>query len=165
MYFRWWRACAMTLALSLIPVAATFAHGEGSGPAKSRGQLVYVSAYSHVYILNDKRKLYLSVTLSFRNTDPDYPVTVRSIRYYDSGGQLVREFIDEPVTVPPLATVERVVGRSDKSGGSGANFLLDWSAEQPVSPPIIESVMVSAGAGSSALGFARSGHVIQEHQD
>jgi hypothetical protein len=32
------------------------------------------------------------------------------------------------------------VPRSDSSGGSGANFIIDWTAEKPINPPIVEAL-------------------------
>jgi len=154
-----------TTALIALVAGAAVADSGRLGVPTSSGQLVYVSAYSNVYTLDAKRKLNLSVTLSIRNTDLSDALTVQSVRYYNSGGALVREYVESAMTVPPLATLEYVVDRRDDSGGSGANFLVDWSAEKPVSTPIIETLMVSAGAGANALAFARSGQIIQERTE
>ena len=48
------------------------ARGEETFPL-SRGQAVYVPAYSHIYIGDREHPFYLTVTLSIRNTDPQPP--------------------------------------------------------------------------------------------
>jgi uncharacterized lipoprotein YbaY len=42
--------------------------------------------------------------------------------------------------IPPLGTYELYVPRSDSSGGSGANFIIDWNAETRINPPIVEAL-------------------------
>ena len=45
-----------------------------------------------------------------------------------------------PQTIPPYGTHELYVARSDSSGGSGANFVIEWSAERPINPPLVEAL-------------------------
>jgi hypothetical protein len=54
-----------------------------------------------------------------------------------------------------------VVHESDKSGGSGASFLVEWESEKPVSPPIIETVMIGAQT-QQGISFTSRGQVIKE---
>jgi len=61
-------------------------------------------------------------------------------RYYDTQGGLVREFVPTIQTIPPLGTIELFVPRADMAGGSGANFLIAWSAESPASPLLVEAL-------------------------
>ena len=44
----------------------------------------------------------------------------------------------------------------DKSGGLGANFLVEWVAEQPVYGPVVEAVMIGT-AGTQAISFVSTG--------
>lgn len=77
--------------------------------------------------------------LSIRNTDPRLELTVRSIRYYDTAGKLLRAY-PAGVTLAPLGTMEAFVEHQDQSGGSGANFLVVWQSDRLVNAPIIETV-------------------------
>lgn len=115
------------------------------------GQTVYVPAYSHIYHGNKETPLLLSVTLSIRNVDLNGSLTIRSINYYETEGALVRKFIDEPVVLGPLGSVRFVVPQRDNSGGSGANFIVEWQAEKPINPPILETVMIGT---QSQLGIS-----------
>lgn len=130
--------------------ARPIARGRSISPVLSR--TVYVPIYSHIY-LNDPREVYpLSATLSVRNTDPEQPLILSSIRYFNTEGVLVREYLEQSLRLDPLATIEVVVRERDLSGGSGANFLVDWSAERPLSNPIIQSVMIGS-AGNQGISF------------
>ena len=40
------------------------------------------------------------------NTNPGASITLKSARYYDSAGKLLREFIEQPRTLAPLASTE-----------------------------------------------------------
>lgn len=55
--------------------------------------------------------------------------------------------LQEPRTLGPLGTMEIIIEERDVSGGSGANFVVEWRAEAPVNPPIMETVMISTAHG------------------
>jgi len=122
------------------------------------GQLVYVPVYSHVYYSGGKPYL-LEATLSIRNTDPKRRITVNSVEYYDSQGTRLRQFLDAPLMLEPLATTEFLIPALDTKGGSGANFLVEWVAETSVATPLIECLMAGM-SGTHGLSFARTGQAI-----
>lgn len=127
------------------------------------GQTVYVPIYSHIYRYNSQnRVLSLSATLSIRNTDSLNSIVITSVRYYDTDGQLLRQDIDHPVALKPLASTSLFVPTSDTRGGVGANFIVDWVAEKLVSEPVIEAVMISTSS-SQGISFISPGKVIQQH--
>jgi hypothetical protein len=122
------------------------------------GQTIYVPVYSHVYHLGGRR-FQLETTLSVRNTDPIHPITVTSVRYYDTAGSLVKHYLKGPLRIAPLATAEFLVEQKNTSGGSGANFIVEWVAENEVNEPIVEAVMAGS-VGSQGMSFARPGRPI-----
>lgn len=124
------------------------------------GQVVYVPAYSHVYH-GDGDPYLLTVTLSVRNTSTTNEIVVKSVRYYDTKGREVKSFLEKPVRLPALGTTEVVINRDDSSGGSGANFLVQWYADTPVTEPIIEAVMIDTKL-QQGISFVRRGSVISE---
>ena len=73
----------------------------------------------------------LEVTLSLRNSDPERSINVNSVKYYDT------------------------------KGGSGANFIVAWKADQPVYEPIIEAVMIGHDKGHS-ISFKSIGRPLSE---
>ena len=117
-------------------------------------------AYSHVYHgAGDPYQL--AITLSVRNTSFEHEIVVSSLRYFDTKGREVKSFLAKPVRLPALGTTEVLVGRDDTSGGSGANFVVEWRSKVPVSEPIVEAVMV-ATSSQQALAFVRRGTVIKQ---
>ena len=114
------------------------------------GQTIYVPAYSDIYYAADKT-LDLAITLSVHNTDLTRPIVLTSIRYYNTQGQLVKEYISQPKPLAPLEAADFFVDPYDESGGVGANFIVEWVAEQPVYEPVVEAVMIGT---VSSLGFS-----------
>jgi uncharacterized protein DUF3124 len=111
----------------------------------SKGQLVYLPVYSHIYhgktgANGIPERFLLSALVSVRNTDPKRPIRVTSARYYNTEGKMLREFVPAPKVVPGFGTLELFVERHDESGGSGANFAIAWEADSPVNTPVIEAV-------------------------
>jgi hypothetical protein len=48
------------------------------------------------------------------------------------------------------------VAREDRRGGTGANFVVDWAADGPISEPVIETVMIGT-QGNATYSFVSSG--------
>src|SRR5512139_3072136 len=83
----------------------------------SKGQTVYVPAYSHVLIGDHPLEFNLATTLSVRNTDTKQEITVRKVSYFDSNGKLIRAMLTEPVRLKPLASTSFFIKETDTSGG------------------------------------------------
>lgn len=129
--------------------------------SRSLGQTVYVPAYSHIYYgIKESRELFLTVTLSIRNTDPRHPLILRSVQYFNTQGAKLREYVNSPVMIPPMGTAEYIIKQFDKEGGSGANFLLRWDSTTSVTDPITEAIMI--GSDSQGVSFLTRGQVIEE---
>ncbi len=123
------------------------------------GQTIYVPIYSEIHHFKN-RTFPLSATLSVRNTDPQNPIIITSVKYYNSDGKLVREHLENPLRMAPLATTDFIVDQNDRTGGSGANFLVEWIAETKVYEPIVEAVMVST-TSQQGISFLSKGRVIE----
>jgi hypothetical protein len=122
-----------------------------------------VPVYSHVYY-DGGRPYLLEATLSIRNTDVRHPVYVRSVRYYDTKGRLVKSHVDRPIRLDPIETIEFLVEVQDTRGGSGANFIVEWFATDQIDEPMVEAVMVGT-AGTQGICFSRSGRVLSSVPD
>lgn len=151
-------AAAFLAALLMAPAALA---GE---PVTSKGQTVYVPVYSHIWHgnLDSKGKpqmLLLSSMLSIRNTDPDHGLEVKSVRYYDTAGKLLREFLAQPARLGPMASTDVFVEHKDDTGGTGANFVVVWNSDKPISEPIVETVNAYF-FGPHSLAFTSPGKVI-----
>ncbi len=141
-------------------ILAVLAPGLGAGPAMaqelSQGQTIYAPCYSHIYHGIKTRPLDLTITLSVRNTDPKHAVTVLSVDYHDTAGKLIRRYLEKTVRLEPLMTVEYIVDQTDTTGGSGANFMVRWSAEVPVNPLFVEAVMIGTSS-QQGISFTSQG--------
>jgi hypothetical protein len=141
---------------SLPPVPTPTALYPGSGTASSYSspsgvalyswQSLYLPIHSHLYHgeINARTgkpaETLVSAHVSIRNTDPRASLQVTSARYYNTEGKLLREFLSRPQSVAPLGTYELFVPRTDTSGGSGANFIIEWVAERPINAPLVEAL-------------------------
>lgn len=128
--------------------------------SKVVGQTIYVPIYSYIYYENSEKSLDLAATLSIRNTDLTQAIILTSARYYDTAGNLLKEYLEKPVKLQRLASLNLVVNRTDRSGGAGANFIVEWVSDKKVSEPLIEAVMISA-VGNQSISFVSHGKVIK----
>lgn len=145
------------LSIFLIPYQTSYA-SEHSG--LSDGQRIYVPAYSHIYSGNRERPFLLTVTLSIRNIDPTHQITIILADYYETQGKLLKKHIQTPVTLNPLESLRYVIPERDKSGGSGANFIVQWKANKPVNAPIVESIMIGTQTQQGVSFTSRGREII-----
>jgi hypothetical protein len=86
---------------------------------------------------------------------------VLAVKYYDSDGKLVKDYLKEPTQLNALVSTRYIITEGDKTGGSGANFIVVWTSERNVNPPIIEAVMIGTHSGQG-ISFLSRGQVIRE---
>jgi hypothetical protein len=127
----------------------------------AKKQSVYVPVYSNVYSGPRKRPLQLEATLAIRSTDTGASLRITAIDYYDTGGKLVRRFLERPRVLGPLASTDVHIEERDVSGGFGANFIVRWEADRIINAPIIECVMIGA-SGGQGISFVSPGQEIRE---
>lgn len=144
------------LVVSMLPPAVGRAAGT---PALSKGQTVYLPVYSYVYYGDRGRKFDLTATISIRNTDPRFPITITSAKYYDWEGKLVKEFIAKPQAIAPLGATHFLINESDLSGGLGACFLITWKASHEVNPALVEAIMIGTGS-TQGISFVCRGRAL-----
>ncbi len=126
-----------------------------------KGQTLYLPIYSHMLYGNLGKSgkasyVLLSALVSVRNTDAKRPLRVLSAKYFDTNGKLLAERVPTPMLIPPLGTLELFVELNDASGGSGANFIIKWDAEQPVNPPLVESLHANMDGGKAVIFMTQS---------
>ncbi len=150
---------ALVIAFLLIVVFST--NTQARGIIRWLTQTVYVPLYSHIYADERYRDkpFNLTATLSIRNTDPENGLVMQNVDYYDSEGKLLKKYLDKPVTIAPLASTRFIVQESESKGGSGAKFIVIWTAAKPVVEPIIESVMIGTKL-QQGISFLSRGRVI-----
>lgn len=176
---KWYLLCCWAIAVCFLPSCSSLTTSEKQQVAKNpiaqlptvtlanskliMGQTIYVPIYSHIYHDNSQKNVInLSATLSIRNTDLKNSIMITAIRYYDTKGQFIRQYIDSPVELKALASTEVFIEASNITGGSGANFIVEWVARKKVSEPIIEAVMIST-ASSQGISFISPGKIIKTY--
>jgi hypothetical protein len=131
----------LLIALGMLPVAAM------SQRALSNGQSLYLPIYSVIQYgdldrSGTARELPVSSLVSIHNTDLDKPIRLLAARYYATDGKFLRNFVATPRVLKPMETVEFLVERRDVVGGSGANFVIQWDAAAPASPPLVQALHI-----------------------
>lgn len=150
-----------TLILLAIVASPDLCRAASSEIRLSKGQTVYVPAYSNVFTGPRKLPFQLATTLSIRNTDLSASFQVTAIDYYDTSGKLVRRYLEKPYILGPLASSFVHIEEKDTSGGFGANFIVKWNSDRAINSPIVECVMIGA-TGGQGISFVSSGQEIKE---
>ncbi len=125
------------------------------------GQTIYAPVYSEIYFMDDKSKILLGATLSIHNVDPDSSIVLTKVDYFNSKGKLLTHHLKGPKVLRPLQTKEYVVELSEREGGTGANFLVEWRAAHRVTEPLVETIMLSASS-SRGVSFVSRGKVVRQ---
>lgn len=147
--------------LILVIMGVLPGHGNASSTINlSMGQSVYVAIYSHIYHGNSDKTFDLTAILSIRNTDLEQKITIISVDYFDSNGDFLKNYIKKPISLKNFGSIRYIVKSKDRTGGSGAKFIVKWESTQPVNPPLIESIMISTRS-SQGISFISRGQVIK----
>ena len=126
-------------------------------PALLTGQTLYVPAYPHVFH-GVKRDIQLNTTLMIRNTDPTGTITVLKVDYHNSAGQMVSGYVTKPVKIAPLSSIRFTKAKEKPDGKQtgGSSFIVSWSADKPVNPPLVETVNIGT-TSSQGISFVSPG--------
>lgn len=120
----------------------------------------YLSVYSQIYSFTEHTALDLTATVSIRNTSELDAMYLLKAKYYDTEGNLIQSYVEEPIAVKPVETLEIVIAEVDKKGGTGGNFIFEWATLPSTSAPIFEAVMIST-YGQQGLSFMTKGTYIK----
>lgn len=137
--------------------------GQGSANSnqiQSMGQSVYVPVYSYIYHGDRERKFNLTTTLSIRNINLKKDITLHSIDYFDSEGKFLKHYLEAPIVLKRFSSIRYIIKAKDKSGGSGAKFIVRWSNKKPSNAPLIEAIMIST-QGGQGISFVSRGQAIK----
>lgn len=116
----------------------------------------YLSVYPEIYSFSQRQVHPLTATVSLRNISSTDTVFVQRADYYNTGGTLVHAYVEKPIYLKPLETIEIVIDEANNAGGTGANFIFEWSSPHARTEPRFEAVMIST-AGQQGLSFVTQG--------
>ena len=125
------------------------------------GELIYVPIYSEIYYGDAGKTIELAVTLSIHNTDLNHSIIVKSVNYHNKKGNLISKLVQQSITLAPLETTNFMIGEKDRTGGTGANFIVEWNTQENVSSPIIEAIMVTTQM-NQGISFTTTGKITKK---
>ena len=120
---------------------------------------VYVPVYSNIYQRTRNERTSLTSTLSIHNTSETDTLFITRIDYYNTEGKFVKKYLEEPIYLNTFETVEYVVNEEDDSGGSGANFVIEWYGDKKLNP-LFQAVMIG-GLGNKSFSFSTEGVIFE----
>lgn len=120
----------------------------------------YLSVYSQIYSKSEHREHNLTATISIRNINRSDSVFIDKAEYFNTEGHLVRTYFDKRIYVAPMETVEIIIDEKDKDGGTGGNFLFDWTIRPGTDEPFFEGIMIST-SGQQGLSFTTHGRKLK----
>ncbi len=116
----------------------------------------YLSVYSQVYSRSNETTHDLTVTISMKNVNESDKVYISKATYYNSKGDIIQSYFDQPIFINPLETIDLVINETNKAGGTGGNFIFEWKIKKSTNAPFFEGVMIST-AGQQGLSFTTQG--------
>ncbi len=116
----------------------------------------YMSIYSQIYSQTEHITHDLTATVSMRNTNISDTVFLKKALYFNTKGHLIRTYFDKTIFIAPMETIEIVIDERDQEGGTGANFLFDWTIKPNSNEPYFEGIMIST-SGQQGLSFTTKG--------
>ncbi len=120
----------------------------------------YLSVYPEIYSISEHKKHSLTVIASIKNISLKDTLYIQKAEYYDTNAKLVHTYIDRPIYVSPLETIEIVIDEIDLTGGTGANFIFEWKIKPKSSEPFFEGIMISTYS-TQGLSFTTQGKRIE----
>lgn len=121
----------------------------------SKSGKVYVPVYSNIYQSTRNDRTSLTSTLSIHNTSETDTLFITRIDYFNTEGKLVKKYLESSIYLNKFETVEYVVDERDESGGSGANFVIEWYGNKKLNP-LFQAVMIG-GLGNKSFSFTTVG--------
>jgi hypothetical protein len=129
------------------------------GGKKLRGQVLYMPVYSNIPF-NEKANYGISAFLAVHNTDLANQIKITKVVFFNTDGMVIKNFLESVQVLGPLATAIFTVPQKVPNG-TGANFLVEWTADRPVNEPLTESVMKDL-SGGRGISFLSTGRVVRE---
>lgn len=116
----------------------------------------YLAVYAHIYSFSQHSTHNLTATISLRNTDLNEKIYLLKADYFNTEGELVKSYLESPVYIKPMETLEIMIFEGDDHGGTGGNFIFDWLKPEHAKKPYFEAAMIST-SGQQGLSFLTRG--------
>lgn len=116
----------------------------------------FLSIYSQIYVRTENDQTDLTATISLHNPNINEQVYIDKATYYNTYGEPIRVYFDKTIFIEPMETVQIIIDGVDDEGGTGANFIFDWTIKPNTNEPIIEAIMIST-YGQQGISFVTTG--------
>ena len=140
------------------------AHHHADDRAADSARGLRTGSTSSIYWGVHPQPIELAATISIRNVSSRYPLVLESVRYYDSAGKQVREYVSTPSELGSLATVEFVKSTKRHRWGPRGRKLQRWTGSPRMNEPLIEAVMVGQN-GNAGISFTSSGRPVKDEAE
>ncbi len=120
----------------------------------------FLSIYSQIYLRTVNDQAELTATVSLHNPNLNEKIYIDKAVYYNTEGKPIRTYFDKTIYINPMETVQIIIDGIDNEGGTGANFVFDWSIEPGINEPIMEAIMISTYS-SQGISFVTTGKRIK----
>ena len=118
--------------------------------------VTYLSVYSQVYSQTEHITHDLTATVSMRNMNNADTIYINKAEYFNTKGNPIRTYFDENIFIAPMETVEIIIDQKDQEGGTGANFIFNWTIKPNSNEPYFEAIMIST-SGQQGISFTTQG--------
>jgi hypothetical protein len=145
----------------LLPRAGISELEPGATLPTAAGQQIFLPIHSRLST-EDGRPVRLAVNVVIFNADESRPILVTLLRHRDGDGKTVRDYLRAPARLAPKATLDVLLRDADPVAPA-ASVLVEWVADRPVVPPIVEAVMIGT-IGSQSFSFTEHGRVLEDRQ-
>jgi len=118
----------------------------------------FLSVYTQIYVRNSEQVSDLAATISLHNPNMRDEVYIEKATFFNTNGESIRSYIDKPIFIKPMETVQIIIDGIDNEGGTGANFIFDWKTNK--NPPIFEAIMITT-YGQQGISFVTEGKQVK----
>ena len=138
--------------------------GMAAGEVKLvKGQTLYLPIATS--FITDDFAFNVNATIVIHNTDPDHAINIVKIDFYNTSGQLVEKYLQQPLRLNPSAgTRIRVKHSVSGQEGSAAHFVIQWQAETKVIEPLVGGLLLGS-RGTRGYSFGTAPRIVQETAD
>jgi len=120
----------------------------------------FISVYAQIYVRSLNDQTGLTSTISIHNPNIKDQIYIDKAVCYNTHGEAIRTYFDQPVYVNPMETLQIVIDGLDNEGGTGANFVFDWRIKSTLNEPIMEAIMITTSS-NQGISFVTNGKKIK----
>ncbi|MHB9072474.1 MAG: DUF3124 domain-containing protein [Desulfobaccales bacterium] len=128
-----------------------------------KGQTLYLPIATSY--MTDDYSFNVNATIFLHNTDPDHSINIVKMDLYNTNGQLVEKYLQQPLKLNPSAgTRLRVKDSLSGEEGTAAHFVIQWQADTKVVEPLVRGLLIGA-RGTRGYSFDTTPRIVRETAD